>query len=115
MRDLPLGEISEVFNEWAKEMNIPTRDIMFSMDRDKPNLIHIYTDRPGLMIGRAGSLVDKYKSKLNHLVDNWNVVIKRCNDKNKTNEPPMPYVEINFVEVVRANFWLNYESMGDCL
>ena len=61
MRDLSLGEVSEVFDEWAKEMKIPTRDIMFSMDREKPNLIHIYTDRPGLMIGKAGCLIDKYE------------------------------------------------------
>ena len=54
MTRLPMGEISEVFDEWAKEIKIPTRDIMFTMDRLKDNEITIYTDRPGLMIGKAG-------------------------------------------------------------
>ena len=113
MRDLPLGEVSEVLDEWAKEMNIPTRDIMFSMDKDKPNLIHIYTDRPGLMIGKAGCLIDKYRIKLDELVDRWNVIIKRCNDKNKTKEKLMPYVQFDLIEVVRANFWLNYNPISE--
>jgi hypothetical protein len=38
-------EISEVFDEWAKEIKIPTRDIMFTMDRIKDNEITIYTDK----------------------------------------------------------------------
>lgn len=114
MRELSLGEVSEVFDEWAKELKIQTRDILFSMDKDKPNLIHIYTDVPGLMIGKAGSMVDKYKQELNALVIKWNHIIDICNEKHNISVPHMPNVEIDFVEVVRADFWLNYESMGDC-
>ena len=116
MRDLHLGEISEVFDEWAKEIKVPTRDIMFSMDRDKPNLIHIYTDIPGLMIGKAGCIIEKYKRKLNDLVDKHNALVDEINsnpDKECKLEY-MPKVEINFVEVIRANFWLNYDPMSEC-
>lgn len=113
MRELSLGEISEIFDEWAEEMKIPTRDIMFSMDREKSNLIHIYTDKPGLMIGKHGSFIEKYKQKLNDKVNYWNQIIHRCNEKNHSNEKDMPYVSFDIVEVTRADFWLHYDPMSE--
>ena len=116
MRDLPLGEVSEVFDEWAKELKIPTRDIMFTTDRIKANEITIYTDRPGLMIGKAGCTIDRLKAALNAKVDEHNEIIRRCNakqDREFTLEE-MPYVSINFVETIRADYWLNYNPMGEC-
>lgn len=112
MRDLPLGEVSEVFDEWAKELKIPTRDLMFSMSRTNPNEITIYTDRPGLMIGMRGTMIEKYKHKFNALVDHWNEVKHRCNEKHGRNDPDMPYVALNIVEVTRADFWLHYDPMS---
>ena len=111
MKDLPLGEVSEVFDEWAKELKVPTRDILFSMSRTTPNEITIYTDRPGRMIGMRGSMIDKYKNKFNEKVDYWDEVKHRCNTKHGTNEPDMPYVTLNLVEVTRADFWLRYDPM----
>lgn len=113
MRDLPLGEVSEIFDEWAKEMKIPTRDIMFSMSRTVANEITIYTDRPGLMIGKAGCMIDKYKAKFNELVDKHNEVIRRINMKpdREFTLSEMPYVSLNIIEVIRADFWLHYNSM----
>ena len=116
MTRLPMFEISEVFDKWAKEIKIPTRDIMFTMDRIKDNEITIYTDRPGLMIGKAGCTIDKLKTALNAKVDEHNEIIRRCSakpDREFTLEE-MPYVSINFVETVRADYWLNYSSMGEC-
>lgn len=113
MHELPIGEVSEIFDEWAKEMNIPTRDIMFSMDRNESNKIHIYTDRPGLMIGKAGCLIDKYKSKLNQRVDSWNVIKVRLNKEKGRTEKLMPYVQLDIVEVTRADFWLHYDPMSE--
>ena len=116
MRDLPLGEVSEIFDEWAKEMKIPTRDIMFSMSRTVANEITIYTDRPGLMIGKAGCMIDKYKAKFNELIDKHNELIRQINMKpgREFTLSEMPYVSLNIIEVVRADFWLHYNSMSEC-
>ena len=113
MRDLALGEVSEVFELWANEMKIPVRDIMFTMIRDVPNEITIYTDRPGLMIGKCGSLVEKYKTLLNEKVAHHNHIIDICNEKYSRNEKHMPDVKINFIEVTRADFWLHYDPMSE--
>lgn len=116
MTRLPMCEISEVFDEWAKEIKIPTRDIMFTMDRLKDNEITIYTDRPGLMIGKAGCTIDKLKTALNAKVDEHNEIIRRCNAKpdREFTLSEMPYVSLNIIEVVRADFWLHYNSMSEC-
>ena len=116
MTRLPVCEISEVFDEWAKEIKIPTHDILFTMDRVKDNEITIYTDRPGFMIGKAGCAIEKLKTELNKRVDSHNEVIRRINakpDREFTLEE-MPYVSINFVETIRADYWLNYNPMGEC-
>ena len=114
MTELSMGEISEVFKEYAEELNIPVRDIMFSTDGK--NTITIYTDIPGLLIGKAGSTIEKYKKKLNALVTEHNDIIKQINSKpdREYTIPEMPEVKFNIIEVTRANFWLNYNSMGEC-
>lgn len=116
MTRLSMCEISEVFDEWAKEIKIPTRDIMFTMDRIKDNEITIYTDRPGLMIGKAGCTINKLKVALNAKVDEHNEIIRRCNAKpdREFTLSEMPYVSLNIIEVVRADFWLHYNSMSEC-
>lgn len=116
MTELPLCEISEVFDAWAKEIKIPTHDILFTMSRTKRNEITIYTDRPGIMIGKAGCLIEKLKAELNKRVDEHNVIIRRCNNKpnREYTLEEMPYVSINLIEAVRADYWLHYNSMGEC-
>ena len=39
---------------------------MFKIDKSNKNLdiIKIYTDKPGYLIGKAGSILDKYRKKM---------------------------------------------------
>lgn len=117
MVELSMSEVSEVFDEWAKELNIPTRDIMFTMSRVKPNEITIYTDKPGLMIGKAGNTIEKYKAKFNEKVAQHNEIIRRLNAKPNRDFTleEMSQVSLNIIEVIRANFWLHYDPMSECL
>ena len=56
-------EISSILKEWCEEAGVKT-----PIGYYKNPLKHcweIYTDRPGLLVGKAGSLVGKYKDILN--------------------------------------------------
>lgn len=57
-------EIYNIISAWCKETNTKQVGVSFEyIDNNKKRLV-IYTDRPGVMIGKAGSLVDKYKNIL---------------------------------------------------
>ena len=56
-------EISNIIKEWKKEAGVKGI-ILVSAYNDCRDTIKICTYRPGLMIGRGGKLVEKYKGKL---------------------------------------------------
>ena len=56
-------EISNIIKEWKEEAGVK-RIILVGVYPDFRDTIRICTDRPGLMIGKGGELVDKYKEKL---------------------------------------------------
>ena len=103
-------EISEILQEYAKE--VKQQFLLYTVDND--NVITIYNDRPGLLIGKAGCLVEKYKKKLNSIVDEHNSLIEKINQekrlvweglskKEKKGKvlvclSKYPYVKINFIE-----------------
>ena len=56
-------DISNIIKKWKDEANVKGV-ILVSVYADFRDTIKICTDRPGVMIGKNGELVDKYKKKL---------------------------------------------------
>ena len=56
-------EISNIIKEWKEEAGV-NGIILVGVYPDFRDTIRICTDRPGLMIGKGGELVDKYREKL---------------------------------------------------
>lgn len=56
-------DISTIIKEWKNEAGVKSI-IMVSAFADFKDTIKICTDKPGLMIGKGGELVDKYRDKL---------------------------------------------------
>lgn len=56
-------EISNIFKEWKKEAGVE-EIILIGAFPNSADTIKICTDKPGFMIGKGGSLLDKYKKKL---------------------------------------------------
>ena len=56
-------DISNIIKKWKDEANVKGV-ILVSVYADFRDTIKICTDRPGVMIGKNGKLVDKYKKKL---------------------------------------------------
>lgn len=56
-------EISSIFKEWKKEAGV--KGVIFlGVFPGLRDTIKVCTDKPGFMIGKGGSLLDKYKKKL---------------------------------------------------
>lgn len=109
MDKLSKTEISEALYVWTKEIGIPLRDIMYTID--KGNVLTIYTDIPGQLIGRMGSTIDRLRQLLNVYVKQHNEFIDLHNSKeDKEFElESMNRVSINFVEVTRGDYWFHYD------
>ena len=56
-------DISNIIKKWKDEANVKGV-ILVGVYADFSDTIKICTDRPGVMIGKNGELVDKYKKKL---------------------------------------------------
>ena len=56
--------ISEIIKEWKQEAGVSGIILISAYVSSCSETIKICTDRPGLMIGKYGVLVDKYKEKL---------------------------------------------------
>ena len=56
-------EISNIIKEWKEEAGV-NGIILVGVYPDFRDTIRICTDRPGLMIGKGGELVYKYREKL---------------------------------------------------
>lgn len=76
-------DIYEVLNEWLKEV-VPdyrfggiafNRRAVFNEGERFPDhyVLDIYTDVPGFLIGKAGSVIDKYKKELAERVRSYNI------------------------------------------
>lgn len=56
--------ISDIIKEWKDEAGV-NGVVLVGAHYYSDGVLKICTDRPGLMIGIGGSLVNKYKEKLN--------------------------------------------------
>lgn len=56
-------EISSIFKEWKKEAGVKGM-ILLGVFPELRDTIKVCIDKPGFMIGKGGSLLDKYKEKL---------------------------------------------------
>lgn len=70
MRCMSNYSVEKVLKEWVDESRIP-EPIQFSYGKGE---LFIYTSRPGYLIGKAGTLYNKYKDKLMSEFDDLNSV-----------------------------------------
>lgn len=86
-----LPEIHNIITKWNKEAGVESTGIKIKEVKDKDFhisevIISIFTDRPGLLIGKGGYLIDKYR--------------KEIFDFYKENHPKLhPPVEIQITEL----------------
>lgn len=70
MRCMSTYALKTIILEWMKEAKT-YKPVQFSY---KNNEVFIYTSQPGYLIGKAGVLFNKYKTKLTEAFDNCDYV-----------------------------------------
>ena len=70
-------KVAKILQEYAKEVN--QNFLLYKISEQ--NEVIIYTHTPGILIGKAGYLVQKYEAMLNELVAEDNLIIREINDK----------------------------------
>ena len=122
-------KVAKILQEYAKEVN--QSQFLYTISED--NKITIYTDRPGILIGKAGHLHQKYETQLNEIVAQDNIIIKDINlnreccykeeykDVDEEHKPTLQYIKfetvarINYVEVNNSLYDSMYDPMGECM
>ena len=120
-------KVAKILQEYAKEVN--QNFLLYKISEQ--NEITIYTHTPGILIGKAGYLVQKYETILNELVAEDNRIIREINDKRETaykenydnvDEEHRPdlhllryenVARINFVEVENSLINSMYDPMSE--
>ena len=120
-------EVAKILQEYAKEVN--QNFLLYKISEQ--NEITIYSHTPGILIGKAGYLVQKYETMLNELVAEDNRIIREINDKREiayketysdVDEEHRPglhllryenVARINFVEVQNSLVSSMYDPMGE--
>ena len=120
-------KVAKILQEYAKEVN--QNFLLYKISEQ--NEITIYTHTPGILIGKAGYLVQKYETILNELVAEDNRIIREINDKRETaykenydnvDEEHRPdlhllryenVARINFVEVENSLISSMYDPMSE--
>ena len=125
-------KVGKILQEYAKEAKL--HFLLYKIN--ELNAVTIYTDRPGILIGKAGATVQKYENLLNELVAEENLLIRRINDKkelewkkcnptipeNKDCPPSLPTLlkyehtaRIEFEEVQNSIYNSIYDPMSECM
>ena len=122
-------KVAKILQEYAKEVN--QNFLLYKVSEQ--NEITVYTHTPGILIGKAGYLVQKYETMLNELVAEDNRIIREINDKRETTYKEnydndnvdeehrhelrlLRYenvARINFVEVENSLISSMYDPMGE--
>ena len=64
---ISVWDVMDIIRQWCEEAHLNISQVMFKLDKRTNkdiDIIQIYTDRPGLLIGKAGNIIDKYKKKM---------------------------------------------------
>jgi hypothetical protein len=125
-------KVAKILQEYAKEAKLPF--LLYKIN--EVNTVTIYTDRPGILIGKAGATVQQYENLLNELVAEENFLIRRINDKKelewKKSNPTIPEntdcppslpvllkyehtARIVFEEVQNSIYNSIYDPMSECM
>lgn len=64
--------VMHILRDWCAACGISNKNIMFTAKEGK---ITIYTDRPGVLIGKGGALIEEYKKKFNDAYTNCELEI----------------------------------------
>lgn len=86
-------DVSYWLTEWCKEVKLDPKTVTFKVNHNA-GVVHIFTSRPGIMIGAKGVHAAKYKHKLTEL-------LQKCKIKKE--------YSYQFVEVTFADFWVKYQ------
>ena len=84
-------------NDWCKESQLNPKNVQFYIDREEQKIC-ICTPLPGYLIGPKGNRYEKYKNNLKEIEKKY-----RCEKS----------LEINLIETTEANFWVDYDYMGE--
>ena len=83
--------------EWCEEANLKPLKVQYKIDRETLN-INIYTPNPGWLIGPKGLRYEKYKIALLEKEEQY-----KCEK----------HLQINLIETTQADFWVDYDYMGE--
>ena len=97
MKILDNVAISYWLTDWCKEANLDPCKVQYNIDRDNLKL-NIYTPNPGYLIGGKGLKYEWYKKLLLEREKDY-----KCEK----------HLEIWLVETTQADFWVNYDYMGE--
>ena len=97
MKMLDHVEICYLLTDWCKEAHLDPKNVQFYIDKEKQKIC-ICTPHPGYLIGPKGNCYEKYKAKLKEIENKY-----KCERS----------LEINFIETTEANYWVDYDYMGD--
>ncbi len=76
---ISVWDVMSILREWCDECKVDTKHVLFKLDtctKEDVDIIKIYTDRPGWLIGKAGCMIYKYKKKMSDLNVKYNVEIQ---------------------------------------
>lgn len=100
-------DVSYWLTDWCNEVDMPANTVTFAID-NRNHKVFIFTSRPGWLIGKAGIYADKYKNKLIEIIDQ-----KREIHNKVGGYEVMEYYDYQFIEVTEADYWVNYDPMGE--
>lgn len=64
---ISVWDVMHILREWCEEAHLNISQVMFKLDKrinEDTDIVKIYTDRPGYLIGKAGSIIAKYRKKM---------------------------------------------------
>lgn len=64
---ISVWDVMDIIRQWCEEVHLNISQVMFKLDvhtNKDIDIVKIYTDEPGYLIGKAGCIIDKYRKKM---------------------------------------------------